>query len=46
MFDDGGRRGSSHAFTVRVEMGGAQQSFRGSVSAGQRTWTQSFDYRG
>jgi uncharacterized protein YfaP (DUF2135 family) len=46
MFDDGGRRGSSHNFTVRVEMGGQQQTFRGTVSAAQPNWTQSFDYRG
>ena len=46
MFDDGGRRGSSHNFTVRVEMGGEQQTFRGTVSAAQPNWTQSFEYRG
>lgn len=46
MFDDGGRRGSSHNFTVRVEMGGTQQTFRGTVSAANPNWTQRFDYRG
>lgn len=46
MFDDGGRAGSSHAFTVRVQMGSSQETFRGTVSARQPNWTKSFDYRG
>jgi hypothetical protein len=46
MFDDGGRGGSVHPFTVRIDIGGRRQTFRGEVSARQRVWSQTFEHRG
>lgn len=46
LYDAPSRYGSSHDFTVRIQIGDRTETFRGTVTNTRPNWQQTFEYRG